>query len=287
MASKKGGLGKGFDSLFLDNTVEESSQGGAVILKIDDIEPNRAQPRKEFDEAGLSELADSISQYGVLQPLLVRPQKDGSYQIVAGERRWRAARKAGLTEVPVTVRSLNDEEAAAIALIENLQREDLNPIEEAEGLQELIENYGLTQEETAARVGKSRPAVANALRLLRLPEDIIGLVRSGKISQGHSRALLAFTDEEEMRRAAELIVSKGVTVREVERMAKSQSGKKARKKRKAPKRDTYFDEVELSLTDVLKRKVKVVNSVSGSGKLEIEFFDKEDLKKIANVLGKD
>ena len=287
MATKKGGLGKGLDSIFLDNAVEEGGANSAVMLNIDDIEPNRAQPRKSFDDKALSELADSISQYGVLQPLLVRPRKDGSYQIVAGERRWRAARLAGLTEVPVTIRELSDDETAAIALIENLQREDLNPIEQAQGLSELIEIYGLTQEEAAERVGKSRPAVANSLRLLKLPEDIRQLVANGELSEGHSRALLGFTDEEQMRSAVQLIVKKGATVREIEKMAKAQSGKKTRKNKKPAKRDTYFDEVELSLADTLKRKVRVLNASNGSGKLEIEFFDIEDLKKLANEIGKE
>ncbi len=286
MVVKKGGLGRGFDSLFLDNTVEESANT-AIMLNIDDVEPNRAQPRKAFDEKALNELAESISQYGVLQPLLVRPRKDGSYQIVAGERRWRAAKKAGLKEIPVTVRDLSDDETAAIALIENLQREDLNPIEQAQGLSELIETYGLTQEEAAYRVGKSRPAVANSLRLLKLPEDIRDGVSEGKISEGHARALLGFENEEDMRQAASLILKDKATVREIEKMAKAKSAKKPRKSKKAASRDVYFDEVELSLTETLGRKVKLHLNPGGGGKIEIEFFDKEDLKKIANEIGKE
>ena len=286
MAVKKGGLGRGFDSLFLDNTVEENGSG-AITLNIDDIEPNRAQPRKAFDEAALNELADSISQYGVLQPLLVRPQKDGSYQIVAGERRWRAAKMVGLKEVPVTVRDLSDDETAAIALIENLQREDLNPIEQAQGLTELIDSYGLTQEEAAYRVGKSRPAVANALRLLKLPEDIRDLVAQGKLSEGHARALLGFSEEEDMRYAVSLIVKDKATVRDIEKMAKAKSSKKPRKTKKGTKRDVYYDEVELSLAESMGRRVKIHTAPGGGGKLEIEFFDKDDLKKIANEIGKD
>lgn len=286
MAVKKGGLGRGFDSLFIDNTALESSSG-AMMLSIDDVEPNRAQPRKAFDEKALSELADSISQYGILQPLLVRPRKDGSYQIVAGERRWRAAKIAGLKEVPATVRDLTDDETAAIALIENLQREDLNPIEQALGLSELIETYGLTQEEAAFRVGKSRPAVANSLRLLKLPEDIREGVSDGKISEGHARALLGFENEEDMRYAASLILKDKATVREIEKMAKAKSAKKPRKAKKSAKRDVYFDEVELSLASSLARRVKVYNNPAGGGKIEIEFFDKEDLKKIANEIGKE
>ena len=189
--AKKGGLGKGVDALFFDNAVEET----AVTLPIDEIEPNRDQPRKTFDETALAELADSIRAHGVLQPLLVRPSADGSYRLVAGERRYRAARMAGLTEVPVTVREMTDEEESIFALIENLQREDLNAIEEAEGLKQLIDTYGLTQEQAASRVGKSRTAVTNALRLLNLPQPVAALVKDGKISMGHARALLSVADE--------------------------------------------------------------------------------------------
>ncbi len=286
MAVKKGGLGRGFDSLFLDNTALETGNN-PITLNIDDIEPNRAQPRKAFDEKALNELAESISQYGVLQPLLVRPRKDGSYQIVAGERRWRAAKLAGLKEVPVTVRDLSDDETAAIALIENLQREDLNPIEQAQGLSELIENYGLTQEEAAYRVGKSRPAVANVLRLLKLPDDIRDMVAEGKISEGHARAILGFENEEDMRYAASLIVKDKATVRDIEKMAKAKSAKKPRKAKTQSKRDVYYDEVELSLAETLGRRVKIHTAPGGGGKIEIEFFDKEDLKKIANEIGKE
>ena len=198
MAAKKGGLGRGLDALFADNSVEENSSASAVKLSLNEIEPNKDQPRKTFDEKALSELADSIAQHGVIQPLLVRPMPDGSYQLVAGERRWRAARRAGLSEVPVVIREMSDSEMMELALIENLQREDLNPIEEAEGLQQLIHTYGLTQETAAARVGRSRPAIANALRLLSLPTPILELTRDGKISAGHARALLSLNDEEKM-----------------------------------------------------------------------------------------
>ena len=176
--AKKGGLGKGVDALFLDNAVEEN----AVRLSIDEIEPNRDQPRKNFDETALAELADSIREHGVLQPLLVRPMADGSYRLIAGERRYRAARMAGLRDVPVTIREMTDEEESIFALIENLQREDLNAIEEAEGLKRLIDTFGLTQEQAAARVGKSRTAVTNSLRLLNLPPEIAELVRDGSVS---------------------------------------------------------------------------------------------------------
>ena len=182
MAAKKGGLGRGLDALFADNSIEEISSTGAVKLKTMDIEPNRDQPRKVFDEDALAELADSIAKHGVIQPLLVRPMPDGSYQLVAGERRWRASRMAGLTEVPVVIKELSDDEAMALALIENLQREDLNAIEEAQGIKALMDTLSLTQDEAAERVGKSRPAIANALRLLKLPDSVIALVSDGKLS---------------------------------------------------------------------------------------------------------
>lgn len=282
MAAKKGGLGRGLDALFADNSIEEISSSSTVKLKINDIEPNRDQPRKTFDESALSELADSIAQHGVIQPLLVRPIQDG-YQLVAGERRWRAARLAGLTEVPVVVKELSDSETMEIALIENLQREDLNPIEEAEGLQLLIDTYGLTQDECAKRVGKSRPAITNSLRLLNLPEKLSELVRDAMISSGHARALLPLGDEDKMLELANEIISKDLSVREVERIVKlTQKPEKAEKRVK--KRDVYFDEVELALGETMGRKVKVFVGKGSKGTLEIEFFGKDDLAKIAKAL---
>lgn len=275
--AKKGGLGKGVDALFFDNAVEEN----AVTLPIDEIEPNRDQPRKTFDETALAELADSIRAHGVLQPLLVRPSADGSYRLVAGERRYRAARMAGLTEVPVTVREMTDEEESVFALIENLQREDLNAIEEAEGLKQLIESYGLTQEQAASRVGKSRTAVTNALRLLNLPQTAADLVKNGKISMGHARALLSVEDEAELSRIADLIVQSGISVRETERLCKQAGKEKKSPERRKKTRDKFYDEVELALSETLGRSVKVFVGKGGRGSLEIEFFGTEDLKKLA------
>ena len=282
MAIKKGGLGRGLDALFADNSIEEISSSNTVKLKINEIERNRDQPRKSFDEKALSELADSIAQHGVIQPLLVRPIQDG-YQLVAGERRWRAARLAGLTEVPVVVKELSDSETMEIALIENLQREDLNPIEEAEGLQLLIDTYGLTQDECAKRVGKSRPAITNSLRLLNLPGALSQLVRDGKLSSGHARALLPLGDEEKMLEAAKEIMQKDLSVREGERMVKL-LGKSGSAAKRVKKRDVYFDEVELALGEAMGRKVRGVNGKGGKGTREIEFFGKEDLAKIAKAL---
>ncbi len=278
MAAKKSGLGRGLDALFADNSVEESSST-PVKLKIMDIEPNREQPRKMFDDEALRELADSIAQHGVIQPLLVRPIKDGGYQLVAGERRWRASRMAGLTEVPVVIKELDDNETVELAMIENLQREDLNPLEEALGYKYMMEKLGVTQEEAAQKVGKGRSTVTNALRLLKLPDEVLAMVESKKLSPGHARALLAFESEAQMIEVAKLIVSKGLSVREVEKMSKNTE--KTPKAPKKAKRDTYFDEVEISISENTGRKVKVNEK---SKKIEIEFFDKDDLAKIAKSL---
>ncbi|MBR0447397.1 MAG: ParB/RepB/Spo0J family partition protein [Clostridia bacterium] len=279
MAKKFGGLGKGLDVLFSENTLEDGVT--TVTLPLDEIIPNRDQPRKQFDDAALADLSDSIAQHGVLQPLLVRPMPDGSYQLVAGERRWRASRMAGLTEVPVVIRDMNEQEAAELALIENLQREDLNPMEEAIGYRTLMDNYGMTQEQAAQVVNKSRPAVANALRLLQLPEEVTDLVSAGTLSAGHARTVLAFEGEEAQIAAAKQAVQKGLSVRELEKMAKA-----AKRTPRAPKpstRDSFYDEVELALRENLGRQVKVTASAKG-GILQVEFFDPEDLRALANKL---
>lgn len=281
MASKQSGLGKGLKSLMLENSVDDMTATNR--LSINEIQRNEDQPRKTFDEGALQELSDSITQHGVLQPLLVRPLPQGGYQLVAGERRWRASRMAGLKEVPVVIRELSDVETMEIAIIENLQREDLNPIEEAEGLQALIDRCGFTQEEVAVSVGKSRPAIANALRLLKLPQEVRDMTRDGQISAGHARALLAFDNEPMIYEAAQNIIRNNLTVRDVERLAKM-AEKTARTRTSSKRRDSFYDEVELSLTEVLGRKVKVYNG-RGKGTLEIEFYSAEDLKEIANKLG--
>lgn len=281
MAKKMSGLGKGLGALMLENSTQEMLTENE--LPINEIIPNRDQPRKTFDEAALEELAESIKQHGVLQPLLVRPIPSGGYQLVAGERRWRACRMAGLNKVPVVIKELTDTETMEIAIIENLQREDLNPIEEAEGLQALIDKCGYTQEEVAASVGKSRPAIANSLRLLRLPQEVRDMTKNGEISAGHARALLAFDNDAMMLDAAKNIVSKKMTVRDVERLAKIKETN-APRRRRTRRRDSFYDEVELSLSETLGRKVKVYTG-RGSGTLEIEFYSQEDLKTLANKLG--
>ena len=282
MAKKQSGLGKGLGALMLENNTD--SMVSTDTLAINDIIPNKEQPRKTFDEAALQELSDSIAQHGVLQPLLVRPLTTGGYQLVAGERRWRASRLAGLKEVPVIIKELSDTEAMEIAIIENLQREDLNPIEEAEGLQALIDKCGYTQEEVATSVGKSRPAITNALRLLRLPEDVRQMTKDGDISAGHARALLAFDNEAMMCECAKQIVEKKLTVRDVEKMAKRPKAAKT-KASSVRARDSFYDEVELALSEALGTKVKVYNGRS-KGTLEIEFYTLDDLKNIANAIAK-
>lgn len=282
MATRKGGLGKGLDSLFMDNIVEEGES--ARTLKISELEPNRNQPRKEFDSAALAELADSIAAVGVIQPLIVRPMVNGSYQIVAGERRWRAAQSAGLTEVPVVIRDFSDKEVDEIALIENLQREDLNPVEEAEGYRHLMSEYGMTQEQVAGRVGKSRPSIANAVRLLELPDSVLGMLTAGDLTVGHVRPLLGLQDEESMIKIACQAVKRKMTVRDVEKLVKKEKGDPAPAKKNASERDNYFDEVEIALSMALGRKVKV-NGTSEKGTLEVDFFSHEDLAELANRLG--
>ncbi len=286
MAAKKGGLGRGFDSLFLDNSSEGLSENSSVMLKISDVEPDKEQPRTDFDEQALAELEASIREYGVLQPLLVRPVPDGTYMIVAGERRYRAARRAGLTEIPAIVRSLSDSEAAAIALIVNLQREDLNAIEEAQGIKRLMDEFGLTQEEASEKLSKSRPAIANSLRLLNLPEEVMSLVKDGFITAGHGRTLLGIDDKSKIHAAAERVAAENLSVRQTEQLVKILNKAPKEKTVKAKKRDKFYDEVELALSGTLARKVNVINKGKG-GKIEIEFFDTDDLKKLAKLFNED
>lgn len=282
MAVKKSGLGRGIDAIFTDNSVEDLSvTSGTVKVKLIDIEPNKEQPRKQFDEDALNDLAESISQHGILQPLLVRPMNDGTYQLVAGERRWRASRIAGLTEVPVVIKDLTDSQVAELALVENLQRENLNPMETANGFKDLSDKFGYTQEEISKIIGCSRSAVANALRLLSLPDEIQTMVSDGSLSSGHAKAILGVEDKEYQIQLAKLVVKEGLSVRETERLARKANVSEPTGKR-TKKRNPYYDEVELALSEVLKRKVKVTKS-SKKGSLEIEFFDDKDLKKLIKI----
>lgn len=282
MAKKLGGLGKGLNAIFIENDNEENN--GTVSLKISEIEPNRSQPRKDFDEAALSELADSISKHGLLQPILVRPLTLGGYEIVAGERRYRASRMAGLTEVPVIIRELSESETMELALIENLQREDLTPLEEALGYEVLMNEHGFTQEEVARSVGKSRPAVANALRLLKLPESIAEYLKDDKISAGHARALLTLPDESIMKEVCEQIIKNDLSVRQTEKLCKKLTAEKKPEKPQE-KIPNYYREVELNLSEALGRKISVTKlKGKQGGVLQIEFYSDEELTELSNKL---
>ena len=276
------GLGKGLTALFEEN---DTATAAAELLPILDVEPNADQPRKRFDDEAMAELTASVEKHGVLQPILVRPLPRGGYRIVAGERRWRAARAAGLTEIPAVVREMSDAQAAQLAIIENLQREDLNPMEEALGYRTLMESYGLTQEQAATAVGKSRPAVANALRLLKLPASVAEMVETGKLSAGHARAILAEPDAARQEELSKMAVAFGWSVRETEnRAAKPKSVEKPPKtaKTNAFRGHAFYDEVALALTEHLGRKVKVTAQSADKGVLHIEFYGDADLQQLAN-----
>lgn len=273
-------LGMGMDALFTENDSEEKPH---KTLRLTEIYPNKEQPRTDFDDEALSTLAESIKQHGVLQPLLVRPMEQGGYQIVAGERRWRAARMAGLEEVPVFIRKLTDQQTMELALVENLQRENLNPVEEALGYKELMETYGYTQEQVARIVGKSRPAVANSLRILGLDDITLKMVRDGEISIGHAKILAGVEDSAKRAELAQKVKRDLLTVRNLEELVKTELSPK--KPKIAPKKDVYLKEIELSLAETTGRKV-TVNGKNGKGKLEIEFYSNDDLAAIANLLAK-
>ena len=280
MAVKKSGLGRGLTSLFDENS---SDNEGAVTLNLNDIEPNRDQPRKDFDETALSELADSIAQHGLIQPIVVKPNLDGRYSIIAGERRWRASRMAGLTEVPVVIKEADEQTLMEIALIENLQREDLNAVEEALGYRSLIDTYGLTQEEVAKKMGKSRSAVTNALRLLALNDNELEALRRGSISAGHARALLS-CDDEATRAKMLIAAADGASVRELEKTAADAKKTKSAAKTAPQKKPTFYSEVELSLKNEMRRKVHINPSGNGKGTLTIEFFSDDELAEFAKRL---
>ncbi len=279
MAMVKGGLGGGLDSLFEDNSAEVQVK---KTLRLSELEPNRSQPRKNFDETAIAALADSLREHGVLQPLLVRALPNGNYQIVAGERRWRAARMAGLDEVPVIIKDLDDKETAQIALIENLQREDLDPIEEAQGYRYLQDEHGMKQDEIARTVGRSRSAVANAMRLLRLPEEIQNMLIEGSITAGHARALLGFSDETLMLEAARRAAAGLLTVRAIERLAAAAEAEDPEDV-PAPRIPSYYGEVEQALHERLGRRVQV-QFKKNKGTLLLEFYDDDDLRTLAQLL---
>ena len=283
MASNKG-LGKGLGALLGESAMQSAQQQSPLLLPLQKIEPNRLQPRKNFDEEELSSLADSIRQHGVIQPLTVRLLDSGYYQIIAGERRWRAARLAGLREVPVVVIEADDKKAMELALIENLQRSDLTPIEEARGYQQLIGEYGLTQEQVADRVSKSRPAVANAMRLLSLPEALLALVEEGKLTAGHARALLSLKDTRQQLAVAQKVINLQLSVRQTEAMCKKLS-KAVKAPEPKPVEVDYLAECEKTLSRRLGRGVKIVSG-KRKGKIELEYYGQEDLQRLYEALAK-
>lgn len=281
MAVKKGGLGRGLESLFEDAARDV---GGPVsTLPLREIEPDKDQPRKDFDEQALSELADSIARHGLLQPIAVRAAAGGAYKIIAGERRWRAARLAGLSEVPVVIKDVTDAEAMELALIENLQREDLDPVEEAMGYRQLMDRCELTQEQTAQKIGKSRSAIANSLRLLNLPDDVLAFLKEGKLSTGHAKVLLGLPDAALQTKAAEAVVGQNLNVRQTEALCKKLA-KPEKPPKPQPLRPALAGEVEYALREVLGSEVKV-DYKNGQGSLTVHFYSDEQLSAFANLLG--
>ena len=282
MATNKG-LGKGLGALLGDFNEEPMENSGYRLLPIYKVEPNPDQPRRDFDEEELQALADSISIHGVIQPLTVRETDGGYYQIIAGERRWRASRLAGLSEVPAVIIEADDKKAMELALIENLQRQDLNPVEEAMGYQSLIEEYGLTQDDAAKRVGKSRPAVANALRLLALSQEVLDMLRNGSLTAGHARAVLQLKTEKKQIEAAKKIAALGLSVRQAELMCKNMAKEPEPKKEEPALKVDYVAECEKQLSRHLGRGVKIVNG-KRKGRFELEFYGQDDLQTLLDAL---
>lgn len=277
------GLGKGLGALLGDFNEEPLEKSAYQLLPTYKIEPNPDQPRQDFDEEELQALADSIEIHGIIQPLTVREMPNGYYQIIAGERRWRASRLAGLNEVPVIVMEADDKKVMELALIENLQRQDLNPVEEALGYQSLMEEYGLTQEDAAKRVGKSRPAVANALRLLGLCPEVLELLRKGDLTAGHARAILTLKSDKKQMEAAKKIIALGMSVRAAETLCKNMAKEPVQKPEPAVFAVDYVAECEKQLSKQLGRGVKIVNG-KRKGKFELEFYGQDDLQKLLDAL---
>lgn len=284
MAKKQGGLGRGLDSIFIDNTTEED-KGGSAILRLSELEPRKDQPRKHFDMESLSKLADSIAANGILQPIAVRPVENGLYQIIAGERRWRAAKMAGLSEVPVIIMDIEDRKMAELSLMENIQREDLDPIEEAEAYRKLMDEYGLTQEEISSRLGRSRSTVANSLRLLDLPPEVKEMASKLQISQGHAKALLGLTDRSRIAEAAQLVVNKELSVRATEALVKAMNREAAQKpiEKKAGDGIDYAAALSEKVTQALGHRVKI-HDAGKRRKIEIEYNSEADLEEIVTKL---
>ena len=305
MAVKRNGLGKGLDSLIPNKSdkltkpetkknnsevkvapakkIKEDPKASEILLKINQVEPNRDQPRKEFDEDALLELADSIKQFGVLQPLLVQKKKD-YYEIIAGERRWRAAKLAGLKEVPVLIKSYTDQEIVEISLIENIQRENLNPIEEAMAFKRLLEEFHLKQDEVAERVSKSRTAVTNSMRLLKLSDKVKQMIIDDMISTGHARALLAIEDEEQQYLLATKIFDEKLSVRETEKLVKSLKNPKKEVKKTTPEHQFIYNDIAEKMKSIMGTKVNINAKANGKGKIEIEYYSEEELERIYDLM---
>ena len=282
--NKNTGLGRGLDAIFLDNTTEESGRG-VTMLRLSDIEPRPDQPRKQFESESLASLADSIAENGVLQPLLVRAEGDGFYQIIAGERRWRASKMAGLTEVPAIITDADDKKAFELAIIENIQREKLNDIEEAAAIRDLMTEYGLTQEEVSTRISRSRSAVSNAIRLLDLPDSVMKAVSDGKLSAGHARALLGLRDSEKIISAAQTVISRGLSVRATEELVRSlnRTQEDAKKPPRAESEaDRYMNWLCRKMSDSLERGVRIVGGKKKH--IELEYRDSDDLERMIRKL---
>ncbi len=292
MALKKKGLGRGLDALLTDNRIEDAVSnpqgGGVMMLRTADIEPNPEQARRIFDKEALDELADSIKLHGVLQPIAVRPKANGFYEIIAGERRWRACKIAGLTEVPVIIKEVDEQSAAELSLIENLQREDLNPVEEAKGYKSLIEGFGLTQEQAAERVGKSRAAVANVLRLLKLPGTVLSLVENGLLSYGHARTLLPLCEklsEKVLLEKAQFVIDGGFSVRETEAFVKKLlEDKPSVKPQTDAVQSSYYKRLESRISAAMGRRAAISRKAGGSGKLTLSYSTTEDLEALIKSL---
>ena len=299
MAVKRNGLGKGLDSLIPNKAVKPATdenknvkkeenavktpENGEIMVKINEVEPNRDQPRKDFDEDALMELADSIKQFGILQPLIVQKKKN-YYEIIAGERRWRAAKLAGLKEVPIIVKNYTNQEIVEISLIENIQRENLNPIEEAMAFKRLLEDFNLKQDEVAERVSKSRTAVTNSMRLLKLSERVQQMIVDDMISTGHARALLAIDDEEQQYMLANKIFDEKLSVRETEKLVKALKNPKKEVKKEKQEHTFVYTNIEEQMKNIIGTKVSVSPKANGKGKIEIEYYSEEELERIYDLI---
>ncbi len=279
--SRKSGLGKGLEALFVENINPAKEP---LVLDINKIEPNKNQPRKHFNSETLEILAESIRVNGIIQPILVREIDEGKYQIVAGERRYKAAKMAGLGEVPVIVKEIEDYKVTELALIENLQREDLNPIEEATSFLMLVEKYGLTQDEVSKKVGRSRSAITNSIRLLNLPKEVIKEIEGGRLSSGQARALLSIKDEEELKDMAKKVIERGMSVREIERLVSLKKEVKNSKKAKKEEQESIYKDLEKDMQDKLKRNVKIKVMSGEKGRITIDFYNREELVFLAHNL---